>query len=215
MPWHPRSPWLAAALPAALAVVLAACSTSAPGPPPDSPLVGTKLKGELAADFRLLDEQGATVALADLRGKPLVLTFQYSYCPDSLPRLLEAFLFAHAQLGERAREVAFLFVSVDPERDSVERLYDYLAAEGALGRISFLTGSRAELEPLWKAYYLSVARHPIKPNSEEARRYGGYAIGHTEVIYLIDKAGRLRCLMRPDLDSADLLHNLQTLLREP
>lgn len=210
-----RESLLTAAALGAIFLLLAACATAAPGPPPLAPLVGTQLKGDPATDFRLLDERGAAVALSDLRGKPVVLTFQYTYCPDSLPRLMAAFLFAHAGLGEQARNVAFWFVSVDPERDSVERTREYLAGQGALGKVSFLTGSRADLEPLWKAYYLSVTRLPIRPNSEEARRYGGYAIGHTEVIYLIDKAGRLRCLMRPDLDPADLLRNVQTLLREP
>ena len=194
--------------------LLAACGAVAPPPLPDTPLAGTAMDGDPAPDFRLIDENGAELTLSSLRGKAVVLIFQYSYCPDTLPEEMAAFLAAREALAEQANDVVFLAVTVDPERDSVERLHQYLEGQAAIGKVKFVTGDRSVLEPLWKAYFLWVNRFPVKAGSPDSRRYGAYSVGHTDVIYLVDRMGRLRLLMRPDFETSDLIGNLRALMRE-
>ena len=175
-------------------------------PAAGSRLSGTDLGAKPAPGFTLLDTQGQEVRLADLQGKAVALTFLFSTCPDVCPVITNKFGLVHDQLGQRAQEVAFVAITVDPERDTPARLSQYLDAQGLAGKMQFLTGDRATLESVWSAYHILVSRLP----QGEA-----YNVAHSDVVYIIDKAGRMRVLMHTDLLPADLKRNLETLLDEP
>lgn len=181
---------------------------------PSTKLAGTQLNGKPTPELTLVDHSGQSVSLSSLRGKPVVLTFLYTYCPDTCPVVMEKFARLNVHLGSQAEAVAFVAVSVDPERDTPERVDQFLNDRDLKGVVSFLTGERASLEAAWKAYYVGVSRMPIKAGSPESRRYGAYAIGHSDAIYVIDKVGRQRAFMRSEFALDDLLANLETLLRE-
>jgi protein SCO1/2 len=131
----------------------------------------------------------------------VVLTFLYSTCPDICPVISQKLRQAHEALGPDAAKVALLVVSVDPERDTVEQLRGYTKAVGMTGRWHFLTGERDALARVWAAYGIGVFPGP------------NGAISHTDAIYLIDKEGRRRVLMRGELQPDELVSNLRILMR--
>ncbi|MCZ7569458.1 MAG: SCO family protein [Ardenticatenaceae bacterium] len=146
-----------------------------------------------ASDFILTDQHGQRFRLSDQTGHVVLLFFGYTSCPDVCPTPLTKFKQVHAQLGARADRVRFVFITVDPERDTVERMRNYVGAfdPAFVG----LTGSTAELEAVWRAY--GVYRE--KGGEEGA---SGYAVDHSTRIYLVDAQGRLR-LTHPFGETAD------------
>jgi protein SCO1/2 len=126
-------------------------------------------------DFSLHDQDGRAVSLRDYRGQVVVLTFLFTTCRDTCPLTATQIRGALDDLG---RDVPALAVSVDPANDTPERARRFLFERGlAKNRMRFLLGSRAELEPVWKAY-------GIRPQGE--------AFDHSAYVLLIDRRGRQR-----------------------
>jgi protein SCO1/2 len=144
-------------------------------------------------DFRLRDQDGKPVSLAQFRGQVVVLTFMYTTCKDTCP------LTATQIRG--ARDVPALAVSVDPVNDTPARAKKFLFQRG-LGhdRMRFLLGTRAQLAPLWKAY-------GIQPQ--------GKAFDHSAYVVLIDRRGRQRVgFPVQQLVPEDLAHDIRRLQAE-
>jgi protein SCO1 len=189
-----------------LAVGLFAGSCLGQVPGTASRFVGTDLGVDPAPAFDLIDQQGQPVTLAGLTGKAVALTFLYTSCPDICPVITNKFGFVHDALGEKAQAVVFAAITVDPERDTPARLRQYLDAQGLAGKMMFLTGDRGQLETVWSAYHILVAR--------SSQDQATYTVTHSDAVYLLDKAGRLRLLMHTDLAPGDLQRNLESLLAE-
>jgi protein SCO1/2 len=136
-------------------------------------------------DFTLTDDHGRVFNLADLRGKSVLLYFGYMTCPDACPFTMSKIKKLFSILGEeKAREnIQVLFVSVDPERDTPERLKNYLAYYdvGATG----LTGSPEEIRKVADQYGIFYQK-------VEQDTAAGYLMDHTTNTYLIDAQGKLR-----------------------
>lgn len=105
--------------------------------------------GIRAADFRLTDQDGKPVSLRDYRGRTTIVTFQYATCEDTCPILTSQI---KAALDDLGRDVPVLAISVDPENDTPLNARRFLLKQKVTGRMRFLRGTRAELEPVWKAY---------------------------------------------------------------
>ncbi|MBI5104348.1 MAG: SCO family protein, partial [Solirubrobacterales bacterium] len=115
---------------------------------------GQGFQGALAPDvpvrdFTLADQDGRRVRLADLQGRPVVLTFLYTTCQDTCPTTAQQVRIAMDEVG---RDVPFLAVSVDPGNDTPVRARRFLTRQHLNGRLRFLLGTRAQLQPIWKAY---------------------------------------------------------------
>lgn len=126
-------------------------------------------------DFVLNDENGKVVKLSDYKGSPLILTFLYSTCKDTCPLQANQIRGALDQLGDDA--IPALAVSVDPTNDTPDSARRFLVQRRLSGRMSFLLGSRAELEPIWKEY-------GIQPQ--------GKGFDHSAYVLLLDAQGRQR-----------------------
>ena len=105
--------------------------------------------GVPAADFELRDENGETLRMRDLRGKPVVVTFLYSNCRETCPATAQQIRGALDQLGH---DVPAIAISVDPAGDSEASARRFLAEQNLTGRLRFALGSREQLAPLWRAY---------------------------------------------------------------
>jgi len=143
--------------------------------------LGTQLDAP-SPDFRLSDHRGEPVALSELRGKVVVLTFFDSKCVDVCPMISFYLRQANRMLGGDAERVAFVAVNVNTQANSVA---DVAAATehfqlGGLTNWYFLTGSAAELEPVWAGYYIFADPTP------------GRQLVHTAGLFLIDPEGRER-----------------------
>ncbi|HEY3078455.1 MAG TPA: SCO family protein [Chloroflexota bacterium] len=160
-------------------------------------LPGTDLGGDPSPDFRLLDYRGVEHRLSGLRGRPVVLAFIYAGCPD-VCRLTTAGLAETArELGQAAEGVAFVGVSVDPSGDDPSTVRRFLTRQGVADRLVYLNGPRDELARVWGAYHV----------------YADPAM-HTDAVYLIDRSGRQRALLRSDFDPGELAAALRALQRE-
>jgi protein SCO1/2 len=140
---------------------------------------------EPAEDFTLDGSIGRPVSLSEFRGKPLLLYFGYTTCPDVCPTTLADLRNAMQQLGADRDKVQVLFVSVDPERDTAERLGAYLPYFDP----SFvgLTGPVADIEAI-------ASRFGVMFRKNEANSAADYLVDHTSAVLLLDADGRLRLM---------------------
>jgi len=184
------------------AVVLAADSSdSSDDPPADvggAGFEGARMPaGVRAPDFTLRDQDGDLVSMRALRGKPVIVTFLYTTCDDTCPAQAQTVRGALDDLGE---DVPALAIAVDPPRDTPERAKVFLAKAKALGRIDFVLGTRAELRPLWKAFF-------IRPQSVSEE--------HQARFTLVDKKGFQRIGFPGDQATPEALaHDLRLLQQE-
>ncbi|HEX5778686.1 MAG TPA: SCO family protein [Xanthobacteraceae bacterium] len=148
--------------------------------------------------FSLTDQNGRRVTEADFKGKPVLVFFGFTNCPDICPTALFEMSEVLRRLGPDAEKVNAIFISVDPERDTAEKLKDYLQSFHA--RISALTGSQADIDAVTRAYKAYAKRVPLEG--------GNYTMDHSAIVYLMDKNGRFVApfnLKRPaDEAAADL-----------
>jgi protein SCO1/2 len=143
-------------------------------------IAGTPLSSAIGGPFHLTDQDGKTVTDADLKGKWSLVYFGYTHCPDACPTALNDISIALQELGPKRGEVRPVFITVDPERDTVAALKDYVTAFDA--PILALTGTSDEVAQAAKAYRVYYAKHP------EAG--GDYSMDHSSVIYVMDPQGR-------------------------
>ncbi|MGA7802711.1 MAG: SCO family protein [Gammaproteobacteria bacterium] len=134
--------------------------------------------------FELEDASGKQRTAADYRGKVVMLFFGYTHCPDVCPTTLLHLAHVLKELGPNAQHVAMLFVTVDPEHDTLKKLAGYTAAFDP--RIVGLRGVGKPLEALEKRYHVYVHK-VVKSN-------GNYQIDHTASIYIFDQRGEARLL---------------------
>ena len=207
-----------------LSLPLSACAKTAP-------MLGTVLtSSDPAPSFRLSNQFGQPVKLADYRGKVVVLTFLYTYCPDICPIVTSHLRETYRMLGDDSRQVAFVAISVDPERDTVQRAHDYSEEWGMLEKWAYLVGDAEQLSSLWRAYYIGpavdervrndqreAAAHSDVPHPASVEELGQniaarYTVTHSAPVYLIDREGRMRVLFTLPFDPSALAHDVRLLL---
>ena len=135
-----------------------------------------------APEFALISQDGAPVRLTDFRGKVVAVTFIYTGCPDICPLLTQKMVDVQDALGaDFGAKIAFVSISLDPERDTPEVLKDYAQFWGAnLAGWSFLTGSPEAVRDVTRRYGVFFAK------KEDG------SVDHTQLTSLIDADGQLR-----------------------
>jgi protein SCO1/2 len=170
-------------------------------------LPGTDLGGEAAPAFRLTDHRGVSIGLEDFRGRPVVLAFLYSNCPD-VCRLTGAGLRQTLeQLGPDAKNVQLLAVTVDPSGDDAASVRRFLGRYNLADRLLYLTGPAESLPTVWQDYNLFV-------NVERGQPKEAQLDAHTDALFVLDKQGRERTLLRSDFDPDELATGLRALIAE-
>ena len=135
----------------------------------------------LGGPFTMTDHRGQIFTMEDLGGRPTMMFFGFTACPEVCPTTLNDISGWLADLGPDADRLNAVFVSVDPERDSVEQIAGYLTAFDH--RIVGLTGTPAQLGAMAKGYRFFYERIEIEG--------GGYTMNHTSSVYLLDGTGAL------------------------
>lgn len=180
-------------------LVLAACGSPAPS------FRGSMLQEPMAVpDFSLTDQRGQTFRLSDQLGNAVLLFFGYTQCPDVCPTTLATWRRVHEALGEDASRVSFVFVTVDPERDTAERLGLHVNAFNPdfIG----LTGSQADLDRVYEIFDIV---HEKDTSSGSA---AGYLVNHTATAFLLDPEGQWRVREKYGTPAEDIAHDIQQLL---
>ena len=159
-----------------------------------------------ASNFSLTRHDGSKFELYQYRGKIILLFFGYTSCPDVCPVTMAELRQAISKLDEEgAAQVKVVFVAVDPERDTPERIQEY--ADHFSPDFIGLSGSLEELKTVWDAY--GVYREVEKTDSAL-----DYLVSHTARIYLIDKSGNLRLTYAFGTSPDDIAHDLKILVKE-
>ena len=158
-----------------------------------------------ASDFEIPDQHGNPFRLSEQRGKVVLIFFGYTNCPDVCPVTLSEYKRVKEQLGDQADQVRFVFISVDPERDTAERLGVYLNNfdPDFIG----LTGDRAALEQIWQ--YYGVYQERVEVGSA-----AGYLVDHTARTYAIDKNGNWRLNYPFGMETGKVYEDILHLLKE-
>lgn len=183
-----------------LSLGLTACS-----PEPDPlPFVGNDIStAGIGRTLELVDGHGNTRRLADFQGKAVVVFFGFTQCPDVCPTAMVQLASAMEMLGDDAKQVQVLLITVDPERDTPEVMQSYVEAFSPdfIG----LTGTPEQIRKTAQSFKAFYAKAPTA-------QAGQYTMDHSSSFYLLDKTGKTRVLMRGDASPEDIKHDLQLLL---
>jgi protein SCO1/2 len=158
-----------------------------------------------AADFALTAQDGKEFKLSRERGKVVALWFGYTFCPDVCPTTLAELTQAREQLGNDGHRFRIVFVTVDPARDTPERLREYSSAFG--GGFTALTGPADQLAQIRKAYGVVAQKRVVEGTSAT------YLIDHSAFVYIVDPAGQLRVMFPFGMAIDDMVHDIKLLLR--
>ncbi|MGY6628740.1 MAG: SCO family protein [Oceanicaulis sp.] len=174
----------------AAAVMVGAALLRGPAPadpdaPPRAAPVRTSGEAQIGGPFTLINHHGETVTEADFAGRPMLIYFGFTYCPDVCPASLQVMGAALEQLSEDARaEFQPILVSVDPERDTPELLAQYITAPAFPENLTGLTGTLDQVRNAARAYRVFFAR------VEDDGVSSDYTVDHSSIIYLMDREGR-------------------------
>lgn len=151
--------------------------------------------------FALKDQTGKTRTDADFRDQLMLVYFGFTYCPDICPTDLQAIGLAMDQLGDDAVKVQPLFVTLDPERDTVEHLAQYVPLFHP--RLIGLTGSVSDVAQAADAYrvYYKRVKTGEKPDD--------YTVDHSAFIYLVDRDGKYLGFFPPGTDAPRLVEMIK------
>ena len=153
--------------------------------------------------FSLNGSDGAPVTIERYRGKVVLVTFGFTYCAAVCPTTLATLAQARERLGDSAESVQIIFITVDPARDGLPHIRDYLSSfgDGFVGA----AGSESELAAVRQQYGVTAVKQGDGAD---------YAMAHTSSIFLIDPAGRLRGMMPFGHDASDFEHDIRLLMTE-
>ena len=168
-----------------------------------SGLQGTDLDSVPAPDFRLSDQFGKPISLSQFEGRPVVLTFLYTHCPDVCPLTANKLHTTMQNLGKDAQHVTILAVSMDPKGDTPADAQNFSRVHKLGNYFHFLLGAQDQLAPVWASYSVD-AQAATSTN----------VVSHSSAIYVIDKDGRERVLFDSSFDPNQLSADLKTLLGE-
>jgi protein SCO1/2 len=159
---------------------------------------------EPSHDFTLNSANGA-VSLSDFRGKVVLLYFGYTFCPDICPATLANVGQALNQIGSKADEVQTIMISLDPQRDTPEKLADYTAHFHP----SFIgvTGDQEQVDTVASLYGIF---YQVNEGSEAT----GYLIDHTATLLVLDREGYLKLVFPFGVTADEIADDLKYILRQ-
>ena len=140
---------------------------------------GTALVG---GPFSLVGADGKPVTDRDFRGRYMLIFFGFTHCPDICPAELQVIAEALGELGDKAKNVVPIFITLDPERDTPEAMGNYVKSFGP--NFVGLTGSPEAIAAAAKAYRVSYAKVEDKESAAD------YGVDHSALVYLMDPKGR-------------------------
>jgi protein SCO1/2 len=157
----------------------------------------------IGGNFTLTGTDGKPVSLSDFNDKVVMIFFGYTHCPDVCPTALSTMEAVRSELGSKASRVQNIFITVDPERDTLEKIKAYVGyfGDGNVG----LAGTPQEIAKVAAQYRMSY-RKIVTDGSAD------YAVDHMDFIYLIDTQGRIRALHRSTSSVEKMVSDVQSLL---
>ena len=159
---------------------------------------GTALVG---GPFQLVDQNGKPVDEKILKGKWTAVFFGFTYCPDYCPTTLGVLNAVQERMGDKAKDLQIVFISIDPQRDTPRQLKDYLSSDGFPKGTIGLTGTPEQVAQAAKAY---------RAFYQKVGEGEGYTMNHSLTVYLMGPDGQFRSAVAHDLGpdrTAKLIEN--------
>ena len=147
-------------------------------------------QAQVGGPFQLVDQEGRPVDESLLEGKWSLVFFGFTYCPDFCPTTLAALEATKQRLGDKAKDLQIVFISVDPKRDTPQALKDYLSSDGFPEGVIGLTGTPEQVRAAadaYRAYYQKVGEGE------------GYTMNHSLTVYLMGPDGTFRTAVAEEL----------------
>ncbi|MES2159867.1 MAG: SCO family protein [Pseudomonadota bacterium] len=159
----------------------------------------------MAPDFTVRGSDGKELKLSQYRGKLVLLEFGYTSCVDVCPVSLGMLAEARRQMGAQASQLQVIYVTVDPERDTPERMRNYLRAFDP----TFIgaTGTPQQMARVRQDYGITATKKMIDGSKTD------YTVGHSSYLYFVDRKGSLRALLPFGRTAADVVHDATLLLK--
>jgi len=172
---------------------------------------------KIGGPFTLTDHTGKRVHDTDFRGRLMLVYFGYGYCPDVCPTELQNIAAALDMLGTDAKTVQPIFITVDPERDTVKFLAEYVPQ--FYPRLIGLTGTPAEIDAVAKEYRVYHARAkddvpPAKGGTGKDAESQDYLVDHSAFVYLMGRDGTYLTMFRPATDPRKIAQTLTAYLTD-
>jgi protein SCO1/2 len=186
-----------------LALIAVASFTIAVGvvafwPKPERPPAATDAPPLVGGPFALTDAEGKRRTDADFRGKHMLVFFGFTNCPDFCPTALMTITQTLEKLGPKAESIVPVFITVDPERDTVQQLRNY--AQNFDKRIVMLTGTAEEIAAVARVCRVFYAKRPLEK--------GEYTMDHSAYIYLMGADGKYLTHFRHGIQPEQLAETL-------
>ncbi len=138
---------------------------------------------QIGGAYNLVNQDGEAVTEASGLGKPQLIYFGFSYCPDICPTALQKMGAVQSRIDPAGNKLSYAFISVDPKRDTPESLKLYVTANGFPKGLTGLTGTQDQIDTVKSAYKVYSQNVPT-PNSAAE-----YTVDHSDIIYFMDKEG--------------------------
>lgn len=158
---------------------------------------------EIGGPFNLVNQDGVAVSEKTFAGKPALIYFGFTYCPDVCPLSMQSMslaLEAAKQAGGRdIDDIQPILISLDPERDTPASMKTYIASSGFPPRLTGLTGSMTQVTAAAKAFKVGFSKNVPQGNAAK-----DYLIDHTSITYLMGRDGKLRTFFANDPDPQEV-----------
>jgi protein SCO1 len=162
---------------------------------------------EIGGPFSLIDSTGRPFTDRDLLGRPALIYFGFTYCPDICPMSLQVMAQALSQAGPDASRIRPVLISLDPERDSPAAMASYVASNGFPPGLIGLTGTPEQIAAAAKAYRVGFRK--VTPEGASS-----YVIDHSSITYLVDSKGKLATFFSGDVAPETMGQCLRDLLAD-
>ena len=167
--------------------------------------VDTSSNAAIGGPFALVDTRGETVTDQTYRGKWMLIYFGYTFCPDACPTTLNNISTALEKLGSGADKIQPLFITVDPKRDTLQVMSDYLKSFDR--RIVGLTGSKSQTDAVAHAYRVYVSAHQSDGDD--------YLVDHSAYIYVMNPQGKFASVIPGDMAGDQMADKLRAAMAHP
>jgi protein SCO1 len=158
---------------------------------------------EIGGPFNLVNQDNVAVTEKTFLGKPALIYFGFTYCPDICPLSLQSMTMAldeaRAAGGKNIDDIQPILISIDPERDTPQSLKTYVASSGFPARLVGLTGSVDQVSAAAKGFKVGYTKSVPKGSSAK-----DYVVDHTSITYLIGRDGKLRTFFSNDPDPKEV-----------
>jgi protein SCO1/2 len=155
---------------------------------------------QVGGPFSLVDQTGAPVTDQSYKGKYRLIYFGYTFCPDACPTELQIMAQAIDSLGADGAKIQPIFITIDPERDTVEHMAAYVKLFDP--RLVGLTGTPEQIAGVARAYRVYYAKAP-------AQDEGPYMMNHSSYVYLMNPDGKFLTVFSSDLDADRLASEIR------